>query len=453
MGELKGNRRMLKAGASEVCITPPLGIKISGYFEERVAKDVHDDLFARSLVLDDGETRVAIVVCDLIGVGRAYLDRAKGLIDKRCGIPPSNVLVSCTHTHTGPEVEDMGYGEILIHKIADSVQLACNALSEAEVGFEKEREEKPLGNRRFFMRDGTVWTNPGTLNPNIVKPAGPVDPDIGVLCARGLDGRAICLLANYAMHYAGLSPTEKREDMYTISADYFGVFSEMAKRMLGGKPVAILANGACGDVIMFDAMKPHKEVNKYFGHAERVAALVAAKAVWALNQMEFHRTLKLGAEIEELTIPRRVPTEEEITLARKLARGEIEARNMRHYSLKYFFAPKIEGFQRGPKEVKTWVQALAFGRAAAIVGLPGEIFVEHGLRIKKESPFDRTFVFELANDSVDYVPTARAFKEDGPLASSGGYETSIGPNILIPEAGDMMVESALRMLGKLHGRA
>ncbi|MGQ9515583.1 MAG: hypothetical protein ACUVTL_11170 [Thermoproteota archaeon] len=440
---------MLKAGASEVCITPPLGIKISGYFEERIAKDIHDDLFARALVLDDGETKIAVVVCDLIGASRTYLDRAKRTIEKRSGIRPENVLISCTHTHTGPEVEDMGYGESLILKIADSVQLANNALREAEVGFEKEEESKPLGNRRFFMRDGTVWTNPGVSNPNIVRPAGPIDPEIGVLCARELSGKMICLLANYAMHYGGLSPTKRGEDMYTISADYFGVFSKFVRRIVG-EFVAILANGACGDVIMFDAMKPHKNVNKYFGHSERVAALVAAKTIWAMNQMEFHRSFKLAASMEELTIPRRVPIDEEIELARKLASGELEARNMRHLSLKYFFAPKIEDFKKGPRETRTWVQTLAIGRSAAIVGLPGEIFVEHGLKIKKESPFKYTFVFELANDSVGYIPTMKAFMEDGPLAVSGSYETSIGPNILVPEAGDIMVESSLRMLKKLY---
>ena len=199
----------------------------------------------------------------------------------------------CTHTHTGPVIDDMSYGDDLVQRIADAVQIACNRLVEAEVGCEREEEPKPLGNRRFFMKDGTVWTNPGALNPDIVRPAGPVDPEVGVLCAREPNGRTISLLVNYAMHYAGLSPTEKGEDMYTISADYFGVFPEMIQRMRGEEFVAILANGACGDVIMFDAMRPHKGVNKFLGHAERVAALVAAKALWAWNQMEFHRSLKL----------------------------------------------------------------------------------------------------------------------------------------------------------------
>lgn len=443
----------MRAGAATVNITPPLGIKMRGYFQERIARDIHDELYAKSLVLDDGETKLAIVVCDLIGASRKYLDKAKELINERCGIPPSNVLISCVHTHTGPDVDDMNYGDFLIHRIADSVQLANNRLREAELGCEREEEDKPLGNRRFFMKDGTVWTNPGILNPNIVKPAGPIDPEIEVLCVREPNGKTIALLANYAMHYAGLSPTEKREDMYMISADYFGAFSELIQRLKGERFVSMLANGACGDVIMFDAMKPHKKVNKFFGHAERIAALIAAKVIWAWNQMEFHKSLKLAATMEEITIPRRMPTDEEIELAKKLMKGEIEPRNMRQRALKYFFGPRIEEFLKGPKEVKTWVQVLSIGKLAAMVGLPGEIFVEHGLRIKRESPFTYTFVIELANDSIGYVPTLRAFKEEGSLEASGSYETTIGPNRLIPEAGDMLVNSALKMLNKLYESA
>jgi len=440
----------LKAGAAVVDVAPPLGIKMSGYFEERIARDIHDPLFAKALVLDDGETRLAVVVCDLIGVERKYLDEAKRMVCECTDIPPSNVLICCTHTHTGPDVEDMGYGSYLIRRIADAIQLAVNRLTDAELGVEREEEAKPLGNRRFYMKDGTVWTNPGILNPNIVKPAGPIDPEVNVLCVRKPNGNTIGLLTNYAMHYAGLSPTEKREDMYTISADYFGVFSSLIQRIRGEEFVAMLANGACGDVIMFDAMKPHKEVNKFFGHAERIASLLASKVIWAWNQMRFENDLKLAASIEEVTISRRFPTDEEIEFASKLVKGEVKAVNMRHYALKYFFYPKLEEFLNAPKHVKTWVQALAIGDLAVIVGLPGEIFVEHGLKIKKESPFKYTFICELANDNVGYIPTIKAFREEGNLTTSGSYETTIGPNILAPDAGDIMVETALKMISKLY---
>jgi len=444
---------MLKSGAAVVDITPPLGTKMEGYFEERIARDVHDNLHARSLVLHNGETKIAIVVCDLVGASRRYFDRAKTIINERCGISPKNVLICCTHTHTGPVV-DTEYGETLVQKVADCVQIANNRLVDAELGCEVEEESKPLGNRRFLMKNGTVCTNPGILNPNIVRPAGPIDPEVGVLCAREPNGRTISLLVNYGMHYAGLDPTEKGEDMYTISADYFGAFSEIAQHMRGEEFVAILANGACGDVIMYDAMKPHKNVNKFFGHAERVAALVAAKSIWAWNQMVFHKSLKLAAAMEELTIPRRMPKEEEIEFARRLMSGEVAPQNMTQFTLKYFFGPRIEELKRAPKELKTWVQVLALGDLVAIVGLPDEIFVEHGLRIKRESPFKHTFVIELANDgwpNIGYVPTTKAFEEAGPLEVTGSYETTIGASTLIPKAGDMMVESAIRMLKELHG--
>jgi len=440
---------MLKSGAAIVDITPPLGVHIRGYFQPRIAKDIHDNLFVKSLVLDDGETKLAIVVCDLVGVDRTYLDRAKQLIKKRCGIPPSNVLISCTHTHTGPPVEDIPF---FIQKVADSVQLANNRLREAELGCEREAESKPLANRRFLMKDGTIRTHPRPGDPNIVKPLGPVDPEINVLHTRDLNGKTISVLINYAMHYAGLSPTEKREDMYTISADWAGAVSRMIQRIMGEKFVAILANGTCADVFSLDPMNPPKKVNRFFGHAERIAALVAAKSFWALNQMEFHRSLKLAAAMEEISLPRRIPTDEEIELAKKYMSGERTPTNMRHMAWKYFFGPKIEEFLRGPKEEKTWVQAFALGDLAAIVGLPGEIFVEHGLKIKKESPFEYTFVIELANDSLGYIPTLKAFEEDAriPLEASGSYETTIGPNRLAPEAGDMLVDSALKLLNELY---
>jgi len=101
--------------------------------------------------------------------GRVHLDKAKHLIEERCGIPPSNVLISCTHTHTGPPAEDI---PLFAQKVADSVQLANNRLSEAELGCEREVESKPLANRRFLMKDGTIRTNPRPGDPNIVKPLG-----------------------------------------------------------------------------------------------------------------------------------------------------------------------------------------------------------------------------------------------------------------------------------------
>ncbi|MBC8231129.1 hypothetical protein H8E77_16375 [bacterium] len=92
----------LKAGAAQSNITPLLGTSLAGSFNDRKAVDVMDDLHAKALVLDDGETKVALVVCDLIVLEVEDVNRARQIIETRCGIPPENVMISCTHTHTGP---------------------------------------------------------------------------------------------------------------------------------------------------------------------------------------------------------------------------------------------------------------------------------------------------------------------------------------------------------------
>jgi len=157
----------LKAGAAAVDITPHLGIKISGYFEERIARDIHDPLFAKALVLNDGDATLAVVVCDLIGVERKYLDEAKRIVYERTGIAPSNILICCTHTHTGPDVDDMGYGELLTRKIADAVQLAVNRLTDAELGVE--REDAVLRLLRMYEALASVLKRYGVTAEEVLR--------------------------------------------------------------------------------------------------------------------------------------------------------------------------------------------------------------------------------------------------------------------------------------------
>ena len=181
----------LKAGTAATNITPHLGTALAGSFRPRIADDVHDELYAKAMVLDDGATRLALVVCDLICAPREYLDRAKEMVEEWCDIPSSNVMIACTHTHTGPATADLldvkqerEYMEFATRRIADSVRLAAGRLRACEIGFGMGREDRLVFNRRYWMKDGSVRTNPGYNNPDVVKPAGPVDPEVGVLCVR-----------------------------------------------------------------------------------------------------------------------------------------------------------------------------------------------------------------------------------------------------------------------------
>jgi len=438
-GRMAAMADTLKAGAARSNITPPLGTLLAGSFSARKSVDVHDELHAKALVLDNGETRIAIVVCDLIAAPRKYLDKSKELIQERCGIPPENVLISCTHTHTGPsscgllgtpgEPEYMEWATV---KIADSVQLALNRLQPARLGYGVGREPGQVFNRRFRMKDGTVRMNPGRLNPDIVEPVGPTDPDVGVLVVESADGEPICLLANYALHYVGGGRGT------SISADYFAFFGDAVRKMTGKDFVVMMSNGFCGDINNVDVSSETPKGPPY-SQAHQVARILAAEAVKVWKEMQFADEVDLEAALSELTITRRPITPEQVaeakeklkTLPEKDVRGRV-------------YANEIIYLSEWPEEEQTWVQVLAVNDLA-LVGCPGEMFVELGLEIKRRSPAGTTFTIELANDYAGYIPTVKAFDE-------GGYETWFARSSrMVPETGPQMVEEACRLLQRLVG--
>ncbi len=428
---------MLKAGVSQVDITPPLGVGMRGYFEERTATTVHDPLHVRSFALESGSGAVAVAVCDLIGLQRQYVDRTKERIAAATGLRPEQVMISCTHTHTGPHTGDDDYTRFLIGRIADGVRMAWDRREPALVGWGRGAESRVVFNRRYRMKDGSVQTNPGLGNPEVIEPAGPVDPEVGVLELRRCDGRTIGLLANYALHYVGIP-----EDRQAISADYYGFFAASMQRLIGGAGdlVAALANGASGDLNNLDVLGNARPRNDSYQHTERVAAVVAAAAFWGRNEAQFTDDVALGSALAEVTLePRSAPAPDE--LARATA---IEARvtaGQRVLMGERSFARRVRRTAAHPAEpYTTVVQALRIGDLG-VASAPGELFVELGLAIKQRSPFGQTLVLELGNDSVGYIPTARAFEE-------GAYEPESSP--YAPGFGEAIAETAVRLLEGLR---
>lgn len=425
---------MIHAGAASLDITPPLGTGLRGYFHERRARAVHDPLLVRAFALERDGFGIAIAVCDVIGVRRKYLDRAKSRITETTGLAPEQVLICCTHTHTGPETGDDAYTEFMIGRIADCVRLAWERREPAEVGWGSAAEERVAFNRRFRMRDGSVRTNPGIGNPEVVEPVGPIDPEVGVLAMRRPGGETIGLLGNYTLHYVGVP-----DDADTISADYFGCFSGMIQRMRGETFVAPLSNGAAGDINNIDVLGGARPKNDRYQHTERVAARVAAAAFWAWNEMEFRDDAPLAAAMTEVPLKRRsLPSTEDQARAR-----EIEARVAAGAAVtmgeRAFTGRTLRTIPDAPEETPTWVQALRIGDLA-LVGVPGELLVEPGLALKQQSPFPKTLVLELANDSVGYLPHRRAYEE-------GAYEPEA--SLFAPGCAEQVVEAATGLLAGL----
>jgi hypothetical protein len=375
---------------------------------------------------------------------RAETDPAKTMIEKECGIPKQDIMISATHTHTGPATT--GFVGIPIYKeteycawvskrIADAVRTASQRLEEAAVGFGVGCEPTQVFNRRYWMKDGSVRMNPGYKNPAIVRPAGPVDPDVWVLAFQRPDGSLAAVLANYSLHYVGGGTGSK--DQYAISADYFTDFCQILQRMQGYPFWVALSNGCCGDINNVDVNAEYVE-KKAYAQRKRVATILAAEVVKVLEKMRFAPEAKLGAELTTLTLGRRQPTDRQLESAEELLRAEPKGATAKHA-----YAREWLHMRDNPvKEDETYIAAMRIGELA-LVGLPGEIFVEHGLTVKRRSSFKSTCVIELANDWIGYIPTLKAFTE-------GSYETElIASSRSQPEAGDRMVETALALLERL----
>ena len=415
---------MLKAGVSCVDVTPPLGTQMRGYFEERTASTVHDPLHVRSFVLEDFGNAIGVAVCDVIGINRKYLDQARALIAETTDLSPEQVMIACTHTHTGPQTGDDEYTEWLWRRIADGMRIAWQDRTQAEVGWASGSEDRLVFNRRYRMADGSVQTNPGIGNPDVVEPVGPTDPEVGVMVLRDPCERTLGVLGNYALHYVGIP-----DDQTALSADYFAYFSTMIQRLRDESFVAALSNGASGDINNLDVMGGVSPRNDRYQHCERAGAVVAAGALWAWNEADFADHVTVAGALQEVSLEPRPPaTEEDLARAQ-----EIEERLDAGESVRMgerSFQRRVRRFEANPPEPHdTLVQALRIGDLA-LVGVPGEFFVELGLDIKRRSPFAQTMVLELANDSIGYIPTLRAFEEGAYEANSSRYTPGFGEQIV-----------------------
>jgi hypothetical protein len=452
----------LRAGAATSNITPPLGEPIVGNFTTPQATHVHDELHARCLVLDDGETRLAVVLCDNVGISRDVLDAARSMAEEGTSIPAGNMLIASTHTHSATSArgadrleasgELAGYPKFLARRIADGIIRAENNLEPARIGWGAVDVPGQVFNRRWFMKPGRalpnpfggtdrVVMNPGSGDPDLVEPAGPTDPEVSFLSVRSAEGRPIALLANYSLHYVGGVPGGH------ISADYFALFAHRIEELLGAEDqdppfVGILSNGTSGDVNNID-FRSSGERKEPFEKMREVADEVAEAVNRAHQSIEFHDRVRLGAAAEELTLAARVPTEDQISYAREVLGRPEDAKP--YHRLERFYAERVLRAADGPEEVTILLQALRIGEVG-IAAIPFEVFVETGLEIKERSPFERSFTIELANGSFGYLPTPRHHE-------LGGYETWLGTNRVETQASEKIRDVILGLFDRLDSAA
>jgi hypothetical protein len=436
----------LRLGVAIANINPPPGMGLAGYYHARTNAGVLDDLHAKAMVMDDGETRAAIVVCDLIGMPRWIVEEARHRIEQAAGIPGGNVMIAATHTHTAPVVYrewsrddtdgaatpvSVQYSKSLPERIAHAVVEAGRKLQSVRWHAGREHEAKLAHNRRWWMRDGSVGWNPGKLNPELLRPAGPIDPEVGVLYAATESGAAVLTFVNYAMHPDTTGGTR-------LSADYPGALARTLALYQGPDMLTLFANGTCGNLNHLDFTWGAPQSSA--AEANRLGVILAAAVFKAYPALEpLPDDLRLRVSVEKVLLPLPEVTAAEVVQARVDARTARD--NSREGFMKLVRAHRVldvAARDGRPEEVE--VQVIAAGTELAWVSWPGEIFVELGLSVKAGSPFRHTYNVELANGTIGYIPNKSAWPE-------GNYEVESAR--VAPGAGEMLVVAALRQLAEL----
>ena len=425
--------------------------------QDVAVQKIHDETHARSIVLDDGQTRLAIVVADLCMVSREVLDQAKRRAHEYTQIPVENMMMSATHTHSAGTAcavfqsePDEGYLTFLSERIADAVIRANRHLAPARIGWAVGHDSSQVFNRRWRMKPGTplpnpfggqdrVLMNPGVGNPNLREPAGPVDPDLTVVAVQSLDGTPLALLANYSLHYVG--GTEPG----AISADYFGMFADRMQELLGADRqtspfVAVMSNGTSGDINNIHWAGKKSTSLPAYAKMQQVADTLAAEAYRAMQTIRYQDRLSLKARQQELTLAVRRPEAEEVQRAEAIL---AQANGPTLTTREEIYARETVLMNDYPERVSLVLQAFRLGDLA-ITAVPCEVFVEIGLTLKEKSPFPTTFTISLANGYHGYLPTPEHHR-------LGGYETwRARSSYLETEASPKITRTVLDLLDQLY---
>jgi hypothetical protein len=451
----------MKAGFFETDITPPIGTERAGSYSKIFLQGIHDPLKVRASVFDNGTTKVALIGIDTCFIGSDLVKQAQDGIAEACGIQPENVIIGASHTHSGaaltgmvPEadIKDMpkeifelavkhssypspGYREWVTGQIITAVKMADRKLEDALISIGKGHEDEAVFNRRFKMKNGRSYTHPGKCNPDIVEPAGPVDPEVLVIGAWREDGSLIGCVVNYACHGTCYSGSE-------ASADWIYYMQDTVKKVMGQDAGVVFLNGACGDVTQVNNLA--HTIDGGLAVAEKVGTRVGAEAVKVLVSSEHLSYDSIEAGAVTLQLKRRIPSPDKVQKSRDVLKA---AKTEEHSTTLTFAKERVVCdylCSRNPV-VTVPVHAIQIG-SAVFVSNPAEYFCQMGLDIKAGSPFEFTGVVSLANGSIGYVPTPKSFETTG-----GGYETVLtGYSNLEPQAGAEIVKASIALLSKFR---
>ena len=462
---------MLRAGLAAVSITPEPGRLMSGMIDPPPGQVGRWPLNARALIVDDGCTRAAVLSLDLLFLNYGTMCEMRPLLAAAAGMAPENVMVACIHTHRAPyatplmdEPADFEYLDFLTGRLRALMALAAASLRPARIRVGHIQAPGWAWNRRPVYTRNQVGTQGPCYGPDFLGMEGPEDSELTALLVEDEGGAPLGGVVNFACH------TTVTGALPFYSADYPGPLVDHLQLHFGGSFVFL--QGAAGDIWPVDKRSEQPRTEMGDEHNERMGTALAAKAIEALATAEPIAGERVRVERRVLRIAQRQPTRGQVALARWYLENRPADLDEKDFHRRIYDGHDYTFYGSWPSQrVEEWfcretiamwewqrhqvvrcpgeeveVQAIAVGDDLAFVGYPAEYFTEFGLETKAKSPFKHTFVAELANGWVGYVPTAAAFEH-------GGYECRLAyQSRLVPEAGDLMCRTGvglLRMLSAL----
>lgn len=436
----------LLIGAGSTIITPPLGCQMAGFdARQGVATKVHDDLHARTLLLDDGATKIALISVEVIGFNGSFADEVRAQVEQRTGTPARNVILAATHTHCGPvtfnhffnqgQPLDQTYMRQLFAGILESVDKALASM------------------RKGRIRSGLICADGIAVNRRTAD-GKPVDSYAGVLMAEELDGKPIAMSVSFSCHPTTLGP-----NTLEITADFPYYAIKRLHEALGQQVEVLFFNGAEGNVSIghksdlsavgviapFRTFEKAEELGLRLANATlaglagltpQVGCLAAERHTVSLPLKSFRPVPEMRSRrIQALEQIRDLEAKEPGTTALLRAKQQgLFARMEEYYAV---LREQTSGPE--PKVLTAELVGMRIGETA-LLSFPGEFFVEISLEIRKRSPFPVTIFAGLANDYIGYVPTADA-------DASSGYE--VVASRVIPEAAGLLADAGVNLLNDL----
>lgn len=435
----------LKVGFGRVDITPPMGIFVSGYFIPRYADGVLDELYANAMAFDVDGKKALLIVLDNVGIPQDIIFDFIDAISKKTGVDREGIFISCTHTHTGPELGNdpeksnplrNEYLEALKRKIVEVSETAIADLKDAKMGYGVGKAPNVAFIRRFRMKDGSIRTNPGVNNPDILHPIGEIDDRVSVVRFDRENAETL-VFVNFANHPDVVGGTK-------ISGDWPALTRKTVEKVLDNTKCLVF-NGAQGDINHVN-VHPTKgdfngmfmdfdDVSRGYSHALYIARVVTGGVLQAFDKVNYTDVCTLTYKQVKIDLPSQMPKPEELTRARHIVELHESGRDAEIGEAGMMLTTVVAEAERmvrlefGPESFPMTLSGISLGEVA-FIGIPGEPFNQIGREIKDTEGYSLIIPNCCTNGYEGYFPTAEAYIEGGYEARSSSFAAGVAEKII-----------------------